>query len=80
MQNQAEMTSGYAYYALAFLMVVYILNFLDRTIIYILFPLVKKKWRFPIRNSRFLELLLSSFLHRQHRGLSHRLKFNRIFE
>lgn len=55
MQNQIERTSGYAYYALALLMVVYILNFLDRTIIYILFPLIKKKWRFPTRSSRFWE-------------------------
>ena len=33
----AEKASGYAWYALALLMIVYILNFLDRTIIYILF-------------------------------------------
>ncbi len=46
MQNQIERTSGYAYYALALLMVVYILNFLDRTIIYILFPLIKKEMAF----------------------------------
>lgn len=38
--------SGYAWYALALLMVVYILNFLDRTIIYILFPLIKKEMSF----------------------------------
>lgn len=36
----------YAWYALALLMVVYILNFLDRTIIYILFPLIKKEMEF----------------------------------
>jgi len=46
MQNQTERTSGDAYYALALLMVVYILNFLDRTIIYILFPLIKKEMAF----------------------------------
>jgi MFS family permease len=31
---------------LALLMVVYVLNFLDRTIIYILFPLIKKEMEF----------------------------------
>src|SRR5215203_1206171 len=41
-----QQTSGYAWYALALLMVVYILNFLDRTIIYILFPLIKKEMAF----------------------------------
>lgn len=46
MTNSPEKTSGYAYYALALLMVVYILNFLDRTIIYILFPLIKKEMAF----------------------------------
>jgi MFS family permease len=44
--NETEKTSGYAWYALALLMVVYILNFLDRTIIYILFPLIKKELEF----------------------------------
>ena len=39
-------TPPYAWYALALLMVVYILNFLDRTIIYILFPLIKKEMAF----------------------------------
>ena len=46
MKNNPEKTSGYAYYALTLLMVVYILNFLDRTIIYILFPLIKKEMSF----------------------------------
>lgn len=46
MENQTEKTSGYAIYALALLMFVYILNFLDRTIIYILFPLIKKEMAF----------------------------------
>lgn len=41
-----EKTSAYAIYALALLMFVYILNFLDRTIIYILFPLIKKEMAF----------------------------------
>lgn len=39
-------TPLYAWYALALLMVVYILNFLDRTVIYILFPLIKKEMEF----------------------------------
>ena len=41
-----EKASAYAWYALALLMIVYILNFLDRTIIYILFPLIKKEMEF----------------------------------
>src|SRR5215204_1308853 len=44
--TQTEKTPLYAWYALALLMVVYILNFLDRTIIYILFPLIKKEMEF----------------------------------
>lgn len=36
----------YAWYALVLLMIVYVLNFLDRTIIYILFPLIKKEMEF----------------------------------
>lgn len=50
MQNQAESVeqkaTGYAWYALGLLMFVYILNFLDRTIIFILFPLIKKDMSF----------------------------------
>jgi len=46
MTEPAEKTPAYAYYALGLLMVVYILNFLDRTIIYILFPLIKKEMEF----------------------------------
>lgn len=46
MEQQNQTISGYAWYALALLMVVYILNFLDRTIIYILFPLIKKEMSF----------------------------------
>ena len=44
--EQTEKTPLYAWYALALLMVVYILNFLDRTIIYILFPLIKREMDF----------------------------------
>jgi len=46
MKNQVEKTPAYSYYALVLLMFVYILNFLDRTIIYILFPLIKKEMAF----------------------------------
>ena len=46
MNLTAERTPLYAWYALGLLMVVYILNFLDRTIIYILFPLIKKEMEF----------------------------------
>lgn len=46
MEQPNQTTPGYAWYALALLMVVYILNFLDRTIIYILFPLIKKEMSF----------------------------------
>lgn len=44
--EHTEKTPFYAWYALALLMIVYILNFLDRTIIYILFPLIKKEMEF----------------------------------
>jgi len=46
MTNQTEKTPGYSYYALALLMFVYVMNFLDRQIIYILFPLIKKEMAF----------------------------------
>ncbi|HEX6124113.1 MAG TPA: MFS transporter [Pyrinomonadaceae bacterium] len=46
MANENRSTPLYSWYALALLMVVYILNFLDRTIIYILFPLIKKEMDF----------------------------------
>ena len=48
MQNLAEENreNGYAWYALALLTFVYILNFLDRQIIYILFPLIKQEMAF----------------------------------
>jgi MFS family permease len=38
--------SGYAWYALALLTLVYVLNFLDRVIILYLFPLIKKEYQF----------------------------------
>ncbi len=46
MAENTEKTTGYAYYALTLLMIIYVLNFLDRTIIYILFPLIKKELSF----------------------------------
>ena len=46
MTKTQEKTPLYSWYALALLMVIYILNFLDRTIIYILFPLIKKEMAF----------------------------------
>ncbi len=46
MTELEEKTPLYAWYALALLMVVYILNFLDRTIIFILFPLIKTEMEF----------------------------------
>ena len=41
-----EQPSAYAWYALALLTIVYILNFLDRTLIYILFTPIKKEMEF----------------------------------
>ena len=48
MQNSTAQKSenGYAWYALGLLMFVYIMNFLDRQIIYILFPLIKTEMSF----------------------------------
>lgn len=46
MENQTEKTQGYAVYALALLMFVYVMNFLDRQIIYILFPPIKTEMGF----------------------------------
>jgi MFS family permease len=46
MSETPEKTPLYSWYALAILMVVYILNFLDRSIIFILFPLIKKEMSF----------------------------------
>lgn len=42
----SEQTPVYSWYALGLLMVIYVLNFLDRTIIYILFPLIKREMDF----------------------------------
>jgi MFS family permease len=56
MPDTAEKTPLYAWYALALLVVIYILNFLDRTIIYILLPLIKKEMEF----SFFQTALISS--------------------
>lgn len=44
--TETERTPLYSWYALGLLMFVYILNFLDRSIIYILFPLIKKEMEF----------------------------------
>jgi MFS family permease len=46
MNANDEKTSGYAIYALILLMIVYVLNFLDRTIIYILFTPIKNEFNF----------------------------------
>ena len=46
MAENTERTPAYSWYALALLMLIYVLNFLDRTIIYILFPLIKKEMAF----------------------------------
>lgn len=46
MSEASAKTPAYSWYALGLLMVIYILNFLDRTIIYILFPLIKKELAF----------------------------------
>ena len=46
MKNRNEKTSGYSYYALSLLMFVYVMNFLDRQIIYILFPAIKAEMSF----------------------------------
>lgn len=46
MTETPEKTPAYSWYALALLLLIYVLNFLDRTIIYILFPLIKKEMAF----------------------------------
>jgi len=45
-ENTEQKASTYAWYALGLLMFIYILNFLDRTIIYILFTPIKKEMNF----------------------------------
>lgn len=46
MENQTEKIPSYSYYALSLLMFVYVMNFLDRQIIYILFPSIKAEMAF----------------------------------
>src|SRR5437868_14088662 len=46
MADETQKTPAYSWYALSLLMIIYVLNFLDRTIIYILFPLIKKEMAF----------------------------------
>lgn len=45
-EQDAEKVPGYSWYALAILTAVYVLNFLDRTLIYILFTPIKKEMAF----------------------------------
>ncbi len=46
LENNEQKATAYAWYALGLLMFVYVLNFLDRTIIYILFTPIKKEMNF----------------------------------
>src|SRR5438552_5292972 len=46
MTDETQKAPLYSWYALALLMVIYVLNFLDRTVIFILFPLIKKELAF----------------------------------
>jgi len=46
MSQQSERVPAYSWYALAVLTAVYVLNFLDRTLIYILFTPIKKELHF----------------------------------
>src|ERR1043165_8146410 len=41
--KEVTSVSGYSWYALCLLTLVYVFNYLDRTIIYILLPLIKKE-------------------------------------
>jgi len=45
-EKLAPGTKAYAWYALALLTLVYVLNFLDRSLIYILFTPIKKEMSF----------------------------------
>lgn len=45
-ENTEQTATGYAWYALALLTLVYVLNFLDRVIILYLFPLIKAEYKF----------------------------------
>jgi MFS family permease len=60
MTNESEKTSGYAWYALALLTLVYTLNFLDRQIIYILFQPIKQEMAFT--DSQLAVLGATSFV------------------
>jgi hypothetical protein len=42
MSSESERAPAYSWYALSLLTAVYVLNFLDRTLIYILFTPIKK--------------------------------------
>ena len=46
MKTESKPISGYSWYALWLLTLVYVFNYLDRTIIYILLPLIKKEMAF----------------------------------
>jgi len=46
MADTTERPAGYAWYALGLLTLIYVLNFLDRTLIYILFTPIKKEMAF----------------------------------
>src|SRR5207248_6471318 len=46
MADSTERVPAYSWYALALLTLIYVLNFLDRTLIYILFPPIKKEMSF----------------------------------
>ena len=55
MENNPVKTSGYAWYALGLLTFVYVLNFLDRTIIFLLFTPIKKE--FGLAEKEILEIM-----------------------
>lgn len=44
--QDTQQASGYAWYALGLLTLVYLLNYLDRNLIYILLPPIKKEMSF----------------------------------
>ena len=44
--KEESRVSGYSWYALSLLTLVYVFNYLDRTIIYILLPLIKREMAF----------------------------------
>jgi len=59
-----QQPGAYAWYALGLLTLVYVLNFLDRTLIYILFTPIKRKWRSAICSWRCWVQRHSSFFTR----------------